>query len=299
MANLIRIGSRGSNLALWQAKYVASQLESLGNAVEIKVIKTQGDKIQHLSFDKLEGKGFFTKELEEALLDCHIDLAVHSLKDLPTEALDQLVIAGLSQRTNPADWLLIHPQAVQKSEVLNLKPGASVGTSSLRRKSQLSAVRADLQLDDLRGNVPTRVQKLHEGQVDGIVLAAAGLKRLNMDLSEFHIVKLNPREFVPAAGQGVLAYQTRKDDLPLRTTIKRLHHSNVARIVNVERKILKLMEGGCHLPLGAYCEQDKMGYFHVWASFAESLEKPLVRAQVSYNTTDQLAEAIIDKLKGH
>jgi len=284
---------------LWQAKYVASQLESLGNAVEIKVIKTQGDKIQHLSFDKLEGKGFFTKELEEALLDCHIDLAVHSLKDLPTEALDQLVIAGLSQRTNPADWLLIHPQAVQKSEVLNLKPGASVGTSSLRRKSQLSAVRADLQLDDLRGNVPTRVQKLHEGQVDGIVLAAAGLKRLNMDLSEFHIVKLNPREFVPAAGQGVLAYQTRKDDLPLRTTIKRLHHSNVARIVNVERKILKLMEGGCHLPLGAYCEQDKMGYFHVWASFAESLEKPLVRAQVSYNTTDQLAEAIIDKLKGH
>lgn len=284
---------------MWQARYVASQLESLGNAVEIKVIKTQGDKIQHLSFDKLEGKGFFTKELEEALLDCHIDLAVHSLKDLPTEALDQLVIAGLSQRANPADWLLIHPQAVQKSEVLNLKPGASVGTSSLRRKSQLSAVRADLQLHDLRGNVPTRVQKLHEGQVDGIVLAAAGLKRLNMDLSEFHVVKLNPREFVPAAGQGVLAYQTRKDDLPLRTTIKRLHHSNVARIVNVERKILKLMEGGCHLPLGAYCEQDKMGYFHVWASFAESLEKPLVRAQVSYNTTDQLAEAIIDKLKGH
>ncbi|MEC7005756.1 MAG: hydroxymethylbilane synthase, partial [Bacteroidota bacterium] len=179
MTRNIIIGSRGSELALWQANYVKDQLKSIGLSSTIKIIKTKGDQIQHLSFDKIEGKGFFTKEIENELLSNKIDLAVHSLKDLETNQPEGLCIAAVPTRENPADCLLINSKGFDRKQDLNLKDSAVVGTSSARRKNQLLFFREDLQLRDLRGNVPTRVDKLRKGEYDAIVLAKAGLNRLD------------------------------------------------------------------------------------------------------------------------
>jgi hydroxymethylbilane synthase len=165
----IVIGSRGSDLALWQAYHVKAQLENLGCKVELKIIKTQGDIIQHLSFDKMEGKGFFTKEIEAALLDKSIDLAVHSHKDLETNPPKGLVIAAVSEREDPADLLLIRKTSIDPTQQWGLKSKAIVGTSSARRKSQVLRFRPDIELKDLRGNVPTRIQKLRDQNYDAIL----------------------------------------------------------------------------------------------------------------------------------
>jgi hydroxymethylbilane synthase len=260
----ITIGSRGSDLALWQANHVKRQLEDLGHEVEIKVIITQGDAIQNLSFDKLEGKGFFTKEIETALLDKSIDLAVHSHKDLETNPPAGLIIAAVSEREDPSELLLIRNESVDKSQKWNLKSEAIIGTSSARRKSQINLYRSDLQINDLRGNVPTRIQKLRDGQYDAILLAKAGVDRLQLDLSEFHVEVLNPTEFVPAPAQGVLGLQIREDDAEMKEIMAHLNHVDVAKKIGVERKILNLMEGGCQLPLGVYCPNEKQ----VFVSFA-------------------------------
>ena len=172
MKNVV-IGSRGSDLALWQAYFVKSELEKLGCTVELNIIKTQGDAIQHLSFDKLEGKGFFTKEIEDALLSKKVDLAVHSHKDLETNPPAGLKIACVSERANPADILLINKNAVDESQKWSLKADAIVGTSSARRKSQVTKYRPDTTINDLRGNVPTRIDKLRQGNYDSILLAKA------------------------------------------------------------------------------------------------------------------------------
>ncbi len=295
--NHITLGTRGSKLALWQAERTKEQLNSLGVQVTIKVIKTKGDKVQDLSFDKIEGKGFFTKEIEDALLSEEIDLAVHSMKDLPTQMDSRLVIAGVSKRADPADWLIIRKDAYDPGQTLRVKTCALVGTSSARRKSQLISIRPDLVLNDVRGNVPTRLRKLQEGSFDAIMLAAAGLLRLDIDLDPFEVTKLHPREFVPAPAQGVLAYQVRSKDHEMRRQIAKIHVHEVALVTNVERKILSLFEGGCHLPLGAYCEQDNMGNFHTWAAYAKGIDEPLVRSNLSYNTTSGLAEDLFKKLQ--
>ena len=182
MASNIIIGSRGSDLALWQANYVKAHLKTIGLSSTIKIIKTKGDQIQHLSFDKIEGKGFFTKEIENELLSKEIDLAVHSLKDLETNQPQGLCIAAVPPREDPADCLLIHSKGFDLKQDLYLRVSAVVGTSSARRKNQLLFFREDLQLKDLRGNVPTRVDKLRKGEYDAIVLAKAGLNRLDIDL---------------------------------------------------------------------------------------------------------------------
>jgi len=262
----ITIGSRGSDLALWQANHVKRQLEDLGHEVEIKVIITQGDAIQNLSFDKLEGKGFFTKEIEIALLDKSIDLAVHSHKDLETNPPAGLIIAAVSEREDPSELLLIKNESVDKNQKWNLKSAAIIGTSSARRKSQINLYRSDLQINDLRGNVPTRIQKLRDGQYDAILLAKAGVDRLQLDLSEFHVEVLNPTEFVPAPAQGVLGLQIREDDAEMKEIMAYLNHVDVAKKIGVERKVLNLMEGGCQLPLGVYCPNEKQ----VFVSFAPS-----------------------------
>lgn len=253
----ITIGSRGSDLALWQANHVKRQLENLGHEVEIKVIVTQGDAIQNLSFDKLEGKGFFTKEIETALLDKSIDLAVHSHKDLETNPPAGLIIAAVSEREDPSELLLINKDAVDSNQKWNLKENAIIGTSSARRKSQINLYRADLTIKDLRGNVPTRIQKLKDGNYDAILLAKAGVDRLQLDLSDFHVEVLNPTEFVPAPAQGVLGLQIREDDQEMKEIMSHLNHTEVAQKIAVERKILNLMEGGCQLPLGVYCPNEK------------------------------------------
>ena len=176
MRSPLIIGTRGSDLALWQANYVKGLLEEIGQACEIKIIKTQGDAQQELSLDKLEGKGFFTKEIEEALLREETDIAVHSHKDLPTESPAGLTIGAVSEREDPSELLLIHKNGFDTKQKFTLKKNARVGTSSARRKSQLLAFRADVQISDLRGNVPTRIKKLQSGEYDAILIASAGVE---------------------------------------------------------------------------------------------------------------------------
>jgi hydroxymethylbilane synthase len=255
MKNKIIIGSRGSDLALWQANFVLAGLRKIKIDAEIKIIKTQGDKIQDLAFDKLEGKGFFTKEIEEALLNSEIDLAVHSHKDLPTDSPKGLIIAAVSEREDPSELLLINKKAVDEKQKFSLKQNALVGTSSSRRKSQILAWRPDVKVEDLRGNVPTRIRKLQDKKYDAILIANAGVSRLEIDLSGFHCQKLDPYEFIAAPAQGVLALQIREKDKELFTELQKLNSVEVAETISVERKILNLFDGGCQLPLGVYCEK--------------------------------------------
>jgi hydroxymethylbilane synthase len=255
---IIRIGTRGSDLALWQANFVRESLEKLGNRVEINIIHTQGDKIQDLSFDKLEGKGFFTKEIEQALLNKEVDLAVHSHKDLETTSPDGLIVAAVSDREDPSELLLMLPSSEDKELPWHLKRSSVIGTSSARRKSQILANRPDLEIKDLRGNVPTRIQKLRGGQYDAILLAKAGVNRLNLDLSDLVCVTIDPTEFVPAPAQGVLGLQTRIEDVELRYILEQLNHSQTKGRIEIERGVLKNMEGGCQLPLGVFCEGEKV-----------------------------------------
>jgi hydroxymethylbilane synthase len=267
MNRKIIIGSRGSDLALWQAHFVQNQLNALGCESEIHIIKTRGDKIQHLSFEKMEGKGFFTKEIEDALLNQQIDLAIHSHKDLETNQPEGLKVAAVSYRENPAEWLLIRKEAVDKLQLMSLKQNAVVGTSAARRKSQMLFYRNDIELKDLRGNVPTRVEKLRQGNYDAILLAAAGVSRLKLDLSDFELVELDPRVFVPAPAQGVLAYQIRENDLEIEAILQKINDTSVAKSIGIERKILNLLHGGCQVPFGAYCQTDSSGT-HLWAYYA-------------------------------
>ena len=291
----LRIGTRGSKLALWQAEFTRAELRRTGTDSELVIIKTKGDLVQHLSFDKMEGKGFFTKEIEDALLRGEIDLAVHSMKDLPTSQPEGLAITAVSYRENPADLLLIRPEALQPGQVFSLKPGAVVGTSAARRKAQLRDFRPDVELKDLRGNVPTRLDKLRNGDYDAIFLAAAGVGRLGLDLAGLHTIELSPREFVPAPAQGVLAWQTHRDDIPTRTLLKQLHHPEISARTNVERRVLQLLDGGCQLPLGVYAERDAAGNFHVFA--ACEIDGRLRRTRVSQSTSFGLAEKVVEGLR--
>lgn len=296
MSRKIIIGSRGSDLALWQAHHVEGRLQALGHEVEIKIIKTQGDKIQHLSFDKLEGKGFFTKELEDKLIAGDIDLAVHSHKDLPTEHPEGLIIAAVSEREDPSDLLLIRKEKTDSTQQWNLIKNPVVGTSSARRKSQLLHHRSDIEIKDLRGNVPTRINKLREGQYDAIMLAAAGVERLKLDLSEFSVQKLDPTEFIPAPAQGVLGLQIRETDNDLAEILSNLNDENVARRIGVERRILNLFEGGCQMPLGAYC-QETNGQLTVKACVADAWNAP-VRIETKTGTVvEDLAQETVAALK--
>ncbi|MFT6501983.1 MAG: hydroxymethylbilane synthase [Crocinitomicaceae bacterium] len=287
------IGSRGSDLALWQAYFVKSELERLGCSVDLNIIKTQGDKIQHLSFDKLEGKGFFTKEIEDALLSKTVDLAVHSHKDLETNPPAGLTISCVSERANPADILLINKNAVDTSAKWNLKHGAIVGTSSARRKSQMLKYRADVEINDLRGNVPTRINKLRKGNYDAILLAKAGIDRLEIDLSEFEEIVMDPTEFIPAPAQGVLGLQIRSEDSELHEILQNLNFPEVQKRIGLERKVLNLLDGGCQLPLGVYCNEAN----ELYVSFAEGVNGACHSLNYSVTEFDGMAEKVIEDLK--
>lgn len=297
----IIIGSRGSDLALWQANFVQSELKKISLESEIKIIKTQGDKIQHLSFDKLEGKGFFTKEIEEALLAKEIDLAIHSHKDLPTNFPEGLIIAAVSEREDPSELLLIQKEAVDTKQKFFLKKNAVLGTSSARRKAQFLAFRSDIEIKELRGNVPTRIQKLRDKNYDAILVAAAGVERLQLDLSEFETVRIKPNEFVPAPAQGVLAMQIREEDEELFTVLQNLNSAQVQDRIAIERKVLNLFDGGCQLPLGVYCETDTNAddelYYKVWTSMSKSWDQAPIGLYNESKTTDGLALKIVEKIK--
>ena len=296
MAKKIIIGTRGSELALWQANHVKNKLEEIGVDAELKIIKTQGDRIVNLSFDKLEGKGFFTKELEDELLAGSIDLAVHSHKDLPTNHPDGLIIAAVSEREDPAELLIILKDCVDVQQKLSVKFGGLVGTSSNRRKTQLLAVRPDFEIDDLRGNVPTRIQRLRDEDYDAIMLAKAGVQRLKIDLSEFHVEEIDPTELVPAPAQGVLAIQIRESDQDLFQLLRPLNDASVEEQIAVERKVLNMFKGGCQMPLGCYCRNDE-GMFQVWTAKAQDGDDFPDRLFLETESTEGLAERIVSKFR--
>ena len=292
MDRKVIIGTRGSELALWQANFVKDRLAEIGVAAELKIIKTQGDRIINLSFDKLEGKGFFTKELEEELQLGKIDLAVHSHKDLPTEHPPGLIIAAVSEREDPSELLLILKDCVDVHHKLSVKYGGIVGTSSNRRKAQLLAHRPDLEIQDLRGNVPTRIGKLRDEAYDAIMIAKAGVHRLGIDLSEFHVEELGPTEFIPAPAQGALAIQIRENDRELFDVLQALHHPEVAAELAVERKVLKSFGGGCHLPLGCYCRKHDDVYQVFTAKADEGDEFP-DRLFLEVKNTDGIENTVL------
>jgi len=294
----IIIGTRGSDLALWQANFIKNELAKIGLDSELKIIKTQGDKKLNLSFDKLEGKGFFTKELEDELLSGTIDLAVHSHKDLPTNNPPGLVIAAVSEREDPSELLIILKDCVEVQQKLSVKFGGMVGTSSNRRKAQLLAVRPDLEIEELRGNVPTRIQKLRDEDYDAIMIARAGVHRLGIDLSEFYVEVLDPIEFIPAPAQGVLAIQIRENDKGLFERLQPLNHIDVAEQIGLERKVLNLFDGGCHMPLGCYCRKDG-NQFQVWTSKANEGNDFPDRLFTQSKTVNGLAEKIVSKFDPH
>ena len=290
--NSIIIGTRGSDLALWQANFVRKELETRGHHVHIEIIKTQGDHFQDLSFDKMEGKGFFTKEIEAALLNNDIDLAVHSHKDLETKQPDGLEVAAVSSRANPCELLLIRESVYQENALWGLKTDAIIGTSSARRKSQLLALRSDVQIKELRGNVPTRVEKLKTGAYDAILLAKAGILRLELDLSGLVCIDLTPDEFVPAPAQGVLALQIRSRDTELKHVLQQINDPSVQKLIHLERSVLGLMDGGCQMPLGVFCDNK---YVHV--AFSDDAMHPSRYFRFPYKDDPGFAKKIVEHLQ--
>jgi hydroxymethylbilane synthase len=288
------IGTRGSDLALWQANFIKDTLAGIGIDAELKIIKTQGDKILNLRLDKLEGKGFFTKELEDELLSGKIDLAVHSHKDLPTVHPAGLTIAAVPEREDPSELLLILKDCVDVTQKLSLKTGAMVGTSSNRRKAQMLAIRTDLNIEDLRGNVPTRIQKLRDEKYDAILLAKAGVNRLGIDLSEFHVEVLDTTEVIPAPAQGALAIQIRDNDAELFQLLQQINHTDTQAEIALERKVLNMFEGGCHMPLGCYCKKENDKY-EIWTSKAADAEDFPDRVFLRVDSLEGVAEKIVAK----
>jgi hydroxymethylbilane synthase len=246
----IIIGSRGSQLALWQANWVKSQLENLhSNAdISIRVITTSGDKIKDVPLSKIGGKGLFVKEIEEALLAKEIDLAVHSMKDVPIEIPSQLEISIITKRENPLDALISN----NDKKLADLPQGAAIGTSSLRRSSQLLKYRNDFKIHPLRGNVDTRLKKVAEGKYDAILLASAGLNRLGW--SNRITEEISHEIILPAMGQGALGIETRLDDNKIYNFISSLNHEQTHYEVRAERALVGKLDGGCQVPIGSYAK---------------------------------------------
>jgi hydroxymethylbilane synthase len=266
---------------VWQARRVADLIDSrLGLPSELVVVKTSGDRIQHVAFHKMEGKGFFTKELQDALHGGRVDLVVHSLKDLPTQEPEGLAVAAIPERANPADLLLARNGLLRPTaaDPLGLPEGSVLGTSSLRRAAQALASSPGLAIRPLRGNVPTRVRKLREASYDAILLAAAGIERLELDLGDLDRLELPPEVMLPAPAQGALAIETRLDH-PLVDRLTDIHDLSVARCVSAERGLLEMLGGGCHLPLGCLATEEE-GAIRLQAALGE-IDDSVSSAEVS------------------
>jgi hydroxymethylbilane synthase len=258
----LRIGSRGSQLALWQANHIAALLRERGHQIEIEVIRTTGDKVTDVALAKVGTKGMFTKEIEEAMAGGDVDLAVHSLKDLPTEIDPQFEIVAITKRESPLDALCSNYE-----NLAALPQGARVGTSSLRRQAQLKALRRDLDIHPLRGNVDTRLRKLEAGEYAAIILAAAGLARLGKQLLIREM--LSPDVMCPSAGQGALAIEIRAGDSQMREHLGFLDDAAARTTTTCERALLNSMGGGCQVPIGALAES-RDGMLHLKAVVANS-----------------------------
>lgn len=292
----IKIGTRGSALALWQAHWVQSKLAASHpeQPVELVIIKTQGDKILDVPLAKVGGKGLFVKELEEALLAKEIDLAVHSMKDVPSVMPDGLMLAAILEREDPRDVLL----STRFTGLADLPLGGVVGSSSLRRQSQLLNLRPDLQVVSLRGNVNTRISKLEAGQFDAILLAAAGVKRL--DLMQYVVEYLDPQQMIPANGQGAIGIEIRENDSLISPLISPLNHRPTWQCVSAERAFLATLEGGCQVPIAGYAQlQEEILHF---VGRVSSLDGTEMITQQMQGQADQpislgqrLAQALLEK----
>jgi hydroxymethylbilane synthase len=275
---MLVIASRGSQLALWQAHWVRRQLAASGIETSIEIIKTTGDKITGVPLAQVGTKGLFTKEIEEALLDQRADLAVHSLKDLPTELPAGLILAGVPAREDPRD-------AIVGRRLVELPPGAKVGTSSLRRAAQLRKLRPDLVVESVRGNLDTRLRKLDEGRWDAIVLAAAGLRRLGW--SDRIAEVLAPEVMCPAVGQGALALESREKGAG-KDACAALDHAETRAAVTAERAVLAGLGGGCQVPIGAHAKVEG-GRLRLLAIVASPDGSELVQAESQGSATDAAA----------
>jgi hydroxymethylbilane synthase len=281
----LRIGSRGSQLALWQANHISALLRERGHEVEFEIIKTTGDKITDVALAKVGTKGMFTKEIEEALAEGRIDLAVHSLKDLPTELSAGFEIAAVTKRENPRDVFCSR----KYKSIEDLPRAARVGTSSLRRQAQLKTVRPDLDIHPLRGNVDTRLRKLEAGEFDAIILAAAGLNRLGKTETVRQII---PAEVMcPAAGQGALGIEIRAGDSATRAHLEFLDDAAARATTTCERALLNKLGGGCQVPIGAFAEV-RNGQLHLEAIVADPDGAKILRESRDGTDPVQLGESV-------
>jgi hydroxymethylbilane synthase len=289
MSDVVRIGTRSSELALRQARLVQAALEAQGIPSELVTYKTVGDKRLDEPLSSIGAKGLFTKELEHDLVKRKIDLAVHSLKDLPTESPDGLVVAAVLEREDPRDALVFNGRILGES-LADLPRGSRVGTSSLRRRAQLLSLRPDLEVAELRGNVPTRLKKIDEGRVHAAVLAAAGLHRLN---ARQHITAyLDAPEWLPAAGQGAIAVQVRADDARMGELAAQLNDEPTMRAVRAERAFLAALEGGCQVPIGALAMPTESGGAVLHGMIADINGTRLVRGTITLDTNDPALSGI-------
>ena len=295
----LRIGTRGSALARAQAANVARLLEAHGHSTEITIISTEGDRVTDRGFTDVGAFGIFVREIEAALLDGHVDLAVHSYKDLPSRSPDELMIAAVPERLDAADVLLTRADAsAAERSTLPLRDGARVGTSAARRQALLRSLRPDLDVGMLRGNVPTRVRALSEGRFDAIVLAAAGLARLERaaDVEALLVpgdivrTRLDPATFVPAPAQGAIAVQVRAHGSAVRDAVAAIDDARTARTLRAERAALAFADGGCTLPFGAWCETLPTGALRLIVALGRS-DGTVTRAEVTGDDPDAVAEA--------
>ena len=286
---MIRIGSRGSQLARWQSDHIADALRALGHEVEIELIQTTGDRLQQVAFAKVGTKGMFTQEIEDALLEGRVDLAVHSLKDMPTELASPFVLGAIPLRVDPRDALI----STQYHSLSGLPSGARIGTSSVRRQAQLKAHRPDLEYVEFRGNVDTRLRKLNEGQVEAIVLAAAGLDRLGR--TEWIRERFAEGLLCPAPGQGALAIECRADDSPIREILANLNDVDTCLAVTAERTALAALGGGCQVPIGVFCRRSAHSW-HISACVARPDGGLILRAQEQGSDARELGHIIAEKL---
>jgi hydroxymethylbilane synthase len=296
----LRIGTRGSKLALWQAEHIRARLaQEAGADAELVVIKTAGDQFASAAIPDVGGKGIFIKEIEDALLEERVDLAVHSMKDVPTETPRGLCFPAVTEREDPRDCFVSR----SGNSLADLPPGSRIGTSSLRRQSQLLAFRRDLQVVNLRGNVDTRLRKLDAGEIDAIVLARAGLDRLGLSGRTTQI--LPPDVMLSAVGQGALAIEARESDVRTREILARFDHADTRAAVNAERALLAELEGGCQVPLGAWARIENSRMLLdarvLSADGAESIHRqasglPQESEQLGRNLARELLEAGADRL---
>lgn len=292
---MLRIGACDSQSGLLYASFTRNELARIGVESELAFVRTQQHPLQHEGSAQAKHSAPHINALEEALWGGEIDVAVHALRDVSVEQREGLVITAVSQRTDPAEWLLIPREMTAQQSVLRLRPDAVAGTFNLRQTSQLLDIRPDICVQALRGEVPVCIENLRRGVYDAIVLSATEVIEWETDLGEFDVVRFDPGEFVPAPAQGVLAWQTLRDDTATRLLLREIHHPEVSALTNVERRALQLLGSDLQMSAGIHCRQDAQGHYHAFAVCQTG--EILRRARLSSSTSAGLAESLVRALE--